>query len=257
MKLSVNHSQTLLDLLSAGQVQVDAIEWVDKLSPEVIREARAALPQIAFHFHPGRMRFSSKGVAHLREYLGLCPQSLHVSIHLAPLPMAITYPAMRWGVYLPTMGAKSAVKRFVRQVRWLQNRCDQPVILENMPTLHPTRYHFESEPAVIRDVLDQTGCSLLLDLAHARIAAQARSLPVEDYLAALPLEKTAQIHLAGVRAKPDGRLYDAHQHLLEPDYQLLEWTLRRTRPAWITLEYFLEDPQALREQISKLRQFLN
>ena len=35
-----------------------------------------------------------------------------------------------------------------------------PLILENMPALHPKRYLFESDPAVIGMVLEETNCAL-------------------------------------------------------------------------------------------------
>ncbi len=256
MKFSINHSETLLGLLKTGEAQVDAVEWVDKLSLDRILQARKEFPGLDFHFHPGRMRFTRKGVAHLQAYLKACPQSPHISIHLAPLPALWTYAAMHWKVFLPDPNASRCIRRFVKQVQWLKQRAVQPVILENMPVLHPSRYRFESDPIIISQVLAETDCSLLLDLAHARIAAEARQMNVEAYLASLPLEKVAQIHLAGVRRDNNGRLYDAHAPLQEEDYRLLEWTLERTKPAWLTLEYFTEDKQALIEQLDRLQSYL-
>ena len=124
-----------------------------------------------------------------------------------------------------------------------------------MSSLHPKRYRFESEPAVIAKVLEETQTALLLDLAHARIAARARGISSQDYITALPLERTQQIHMAGVREGSDSQLYDAHEPLLEEDYQLLEWTLERTKPQLLTLEYFREDPQALSNQLSRLQSY--
>lgn len=252
MKISANHSEALLAQLRAAALRIDAIEWVDNLSPATIGQARAEFPSLPFHFHPGRMRFTKAGHAHLNEYLALCPQSPYISIHLAPLPTYVTKSALRRGIMLPAPGTDFMLERFIRQVRQLQQQCNRPVILENMPTLHPTRYRFESEPAQIRRVLDESGCGLLLDLAHARIAAEARAEDVRVYLSALPLKKTVQIHMAGVRRQPDGRLYDAHEALTEEDYRLLEWTLERVQPEWLTLEYFREDPSALLEQLQRL-----
>jgi len=108
---------------------------------------------------------------------------------------------------------------------------------------------------VINRVIEETQTGLLLDLAHARIAARARGISSQEYITALPLERTQQIHLAGVREGSDGQLYDAHEPLMEEDYQLLEWTLERTNPQLLTLEYFREDPQALSSQLSRLQSY--
>jgi len=77
----------------------------------------------------------------------------------------------------------------------------------------------------------------------------------EAYLSALPLEKSVQIHLAGVRAGRDGRLFDAHETLTDEDYRLLEWTLERVQPEWLTLEYFREDPLAVAQQLERVQEF--
>jgi uncharacterized protein (UPF0276 family) len=257
MKLTVNYSKALIDLILTGQVQVDAIEWVDKLSLAEITSARKQLPEMAFHFHQGRMLFSKNAVAGLKGYVAVCSETEAISIHLAPLPALITFPALELKLFLPEPNSKSATERFIKQVKWLQNELDLPVILENMPALHPTKYRFESEPSAIRAILEATGCQLLLDLAHARIAAEARAVPIRDYLSLVPLELTRQIHMAGVRRDSHtGRLYDAHESLMEEDYELLEWALKRSQPKLVTLEYFREDTETLKTQLERLRQLI-
>lgn len=257
MKLTVNHSEALVNLIVTDQVKVNAIEFVDVLSLAAINAAREQLPGVAFHFHQGRMLFSNAAVSKLKDYLAACPETEAVSIHLAPLPALVTLPALRWKLFLPEPNAQNVVQRFIQQVRWLQARLELPVILENMPVLHPTRYRFESEPSTIRAVLKATGCRMLLDLAHTRIAAEARDLPVREYLSQLPLDLTSQIHLAGVRHDArTGRLYDAHESLLDEDYELLAWTLTQTQPKLVTLEYFREDAKALKTQLERLRQLI-
>lgn len=254
MKLSVNHSKAVIHLIQTGKVSVDAIETVPYISLDLIRAAQSELKDMDFHYHHGRMLFTRADKKKLSEYLAAAPQSPFISIHLAPLPSHITYPAMRWHLYLPEPNQEVCIKRFIKQVKRLKSQFSTPVTLENMPSLHPSKYRFESEPRVITRVLDETGCSLLLDLAHARIAAEARSMPVEEYLAQLPLEKTVQIHLAGVRSR-DGRLYDAHESLTDTDYALLEWALERSHPQWLTLEYFYEQPDQIQDQLNKLNQY--
>jgi uncharacterized protein (UPF0276 family) len=252
IKLSVNLSNALIDLVHAGEVQIDGVEAVIYLSPERVLEARAALPGMAFNFHAGRVGLEVSNRADLPRYLALCPDSPFISVHLAPLPMWITGTAMRSQVYLPQPPSEMLVKHFIHKVKRLQAQESLPVILENMAVLRPGKFRFESDPQVITRVLEETSCRMLLDLAHARIAAQERSMPVEDYLLALPLAKVAQVHVSGCR-ELDGVLYDAHQSLQEVDYALLEWVLPRVNPDWLTLEYFTEDREAVREQLNRLQ----
>ena len=132
-------------------------------------------------------------------------------------------------------------------------------------------------PTVLDDfgVVAAVGCDMLLDLAHARVSADILGYDVYDYLLRLPLDRVRELHLSGPR--PLGRLgpkrqkiildnartvadrmlfaahnlVDAHEPLDEADYALLEWTLARTQPWAISLEYFRR-PQALREQLARL-----
>ena len=252
IKLSVNLSNALIDLVHAGEVQIDAVEVVPHLSPERIREARAALPGIPFNFHAGRVGLDLYRRTDLPRYLALCPEAPFISLHLAPLPLWITVAAMRAQIFLPQPPTAMLVRQFIRKVKRLQAHETLPVILENMAVLHPWKYLFESDPQVITQVLEETDCRMLLDLSHARIAAQERTLPVEDYLLALPLDKVVQVHVSGCRER-DGVLYDAHQALQEADYALLKWVLPYVNPDWLTLEYFSEDRKAVKEQVLKLK----
>jgi hypothetical protein len=100
-------------------------------------------------------------------------------------------------------------------------------------------------------VLAQTGCGFLLDIGHARVSAENLGLDARDYLQCLPLERVVQVHTSGPR-RVDGRLVDAHQPLQEEDYDLLEFTLAKTHPQVVTLEY-IQEAGALREQLERLR----
>lgn len=218
---------------------------------------RSGLPDLAFYYHKGRMQFTKRSVRLLRAHLRDCSDSEVVSIHLAPLPAMVTYPALKWQKFLPEPNSERATNRFVQQVNWLKDQLELPVILENMPTLHPTRYRFESEPSTITQVLKTTGCALLLDLAHTRIAAEARNISAQEYLSQLPIHLTHQIHMAGVRRDPHtGLLFDAHQSLTNEDYDLLAWVLEQCYPQMLTLEYFREDPEALSTQLNQLGQWV-
>jgi uncharacterized protein (UPF0276 family) len=64
-----------------------------------------------------------------------------------------------------------------------------------------------------------------------------------------------QIHTSGPRLR-NGVLDDAHDSLEEEDWATLQWTLERTRPQIVTLEYFRERSPLL-EQLILLRQILD
>jgi uncharacterized protein (UPF0276 family) len=141
------------------------------------------------------------------------------------------------------------------RIRKLKQKTRLPVILENMPALPALDTQVESDPETISRILQETGCNMLLDLGHARIAAAHRKIDVKEYLGQLPLSSVQQIHVSGIRQK-NGIFFDAHETLQEEDYALLEWTLERTRPEIVTLEYFQENPAALQTMLNRLSQVI-
>lgn len=129
-----------------------------------------------------------------------------------------------------------------------------PVLLENLDYCPGGAYEHVCEPAFVGGVLEETGVGLLLDLAHARVSAAALRMPIERYLAALPLHRVRQIHVSGPRLR-DGVLADAHEPLMEVDYSLLADVLVMLRPTAVTLEYS-KNEDALREQLARLEVLL-
>lgn len=163
----------------------------------------------------------------------------------------------------------------IRNARALAAQLPVPLLLENLP-LFPNLAHLHiCEPDFVAQVIEETGCGLLLDLAHAQVSADVLGYEIHDYLSRLPLHRTVEIHLSGPRrlceleerrynlvrgnaasiahllAFHEDNLVDAHAPLLERDYALLEWALARTQPRAISLEYYRE-PEPLREQLVRL-----
>ena len=88
------------------------------------------------------------------------------------------------------------------------------------------------QPEVIRTVLEETGCGLLLDLSHARISAhylevEEAGVDIWTYLAALPMERLKELHLTGIHFHR-GKLSD-HLPLSEFDWELTERAFRHIR----------------------------
>jgi uncharacterized protein len=136
----------------------------------------------------------------------------------------------------------------------LRDALDLPLIVENLDYNPGGAYEHICEPAFIAAVLAHTGVGLLLDLAHAQVSAAYLGMSIQAYLALLPLERVAQLHLSSPRWK-NGVLRDAHEPLLELDYTLLREVLEVARPRAVTLEYH-RDEAALKEQIGRLREIL-
>ena len=240
MQLSVNYSNALRCLIDADEVEISAVEVGPWYSVKAILKFQDLFPDLEFYFHPGNIVMQvgrvPGTVKRLKNYLEVT-DSPWASCHLSLLMPGTIWLAKKLGWFLPPPNVGTSRGRFVSSVAKLEASIDLPVILENMPTPPDKngRYAFNSEADFISAILDETGCDLLLDMAHARVAAAARDMQVCAYLSSLPLERVVQIHLSGVRLR-GGCLVDAHEPLGEIDYTIFEWLLERTSPKIVTLE---------------------
>jgi uncharacterized protein (UPF0276 family) len=248
-------------LLASGEADVDRLkagEWMDETQLAALVAQRPAL----LHVSEGVLWPRGRRWAVDRARLARRVDAPWISVHL---DIGWTTLAYRWAGPNPIWRALG--KRWaVRSVRRLQAACpggDEPfVLVENMPRWSCHRPAYVVDPAFIASVVEETGCGLLLDLAHARVAAHYQGEPARDYLARLPLDLLVEIHVSGPRPLPaskgagGGRLFDAHEPMQEVDYGLLAWVLERTSPRAVTLEYS-KDRAQLQAQLCRLRGLLD
>jgi uncharacterized protein len=154
-----------------------------------------------------------------------------------------------------------ALERIVARVEQLGSALPVPILLENMSHWPADTRDLAADPGFITEVLAETGCDILLDLAHARVSGEILGLADEEYLLRLPLGRVVEVHVSGPRRKGainrEGAmnraptLRDAHEPMSEEDYSLLAWLLRRHRPQAVTLEYW-KDPEEHAAQLKRL-----
>jgi uncharacterized protein (UPF0276 family) len=256
IKLSADISDALLELLCEDRELVDAVEVGPWFTPEQIRAYRNTLPAMPFHFHAADMIEEVDSVsgieARIDEYLA-CTGSPWVSVHISVWEPG-EVGKIKAGEQVPLPDSELGLQRFVHNVNRLAQSVCVPVLIENIEPLPLDGYDFWAWPEFICRVLTETGCSLLLDTGHARLAAERFEMDARDYLQQLPLECVEQVHVSGPRLV-NGYLTDAHQPLLEEDYGLLEFLLQHCHPQVVTLEY-IQDVQALKEQLTRLRKLI-
>ena len=103
------------------------------------------------------------------------------------------------------------------------------MLLEN-----PATYvRFESsdipETEFLREIAARTGCGLLLDVNNVEVQAGNHGVDPLAYLAAYPLEKVEEIHLAGYADAGEGLRIDAHDSPVRPRvWELYAQVLART-----------------------------
>ncbi len=169
-------------------------------------------------------------------HLGFSAEEVRFRDHMLPVSEILDRDACR--------------ERMIEAVDFACRHLAVPVLVENLDYCPEGAYEHICEPSFIAEVVEATGCGLLLDLAHMQVSADWLGYEFEDYAAQLPLERVVEIHLSSPRRVGD-RLDDGHFDLVECDFRLLEWILQRCEPQAVVLEY-TRDPTVLQAQLRRI-----
>ncbi len=255
--LTADLCAALIDLLLKEPGIVDGVEVGPWYLPDEVDWYRKSLPNLEFFFHGADLAHTigirPGAIAEIRTYMR-ASESRWLSLHLSAWLPRWLRGVLRRGWPTPRPEAALDAHRLVWQTRQAARAADVPLLLENVDPLPWPGYAYYAKPDWIKQVLDRTGCGLLLDTGHAQVAAAQFEMDAVDYIRQLPLERIAQVHVSGPRVQ-NGRLFDAHEPLQKEDYRLLEYVLGKSNPQVVTLEY-IRAPEALREQIGRLREML-
>jgi uncharacterized protein len=138
---------------------------------------------------------------------------------------------------LPLKLCRENVHRVADRVRSVEDRLGLPMAIENITWYaHPGRQEMPEEE-FIAEVLEASGARLLLDVNNVWVNAQNHGFDPRAFIAALPLERVVEIHVAGHTKTASGLILDTHgAPVIDPVIALLEWTLTRTGPVPVLLE---------------------
>jgi uncharacterized protein (UPF0276 family) len=104
---------------------------------------------------------------------------------------------------LPLAYDEASLARVCRHIDRVQTRLKRPMLLENPATYVEFESSSLDEAEFIAEVIQRTGCGLLLDLNNAYVSCINHNRDVRAYLAALPLHAAGEIHLAGFAEDSD------------------------------------------------------
>jgi uncharacterized protein len=265
MKFAVHYSRPAAALVDAVRIAPDCFKcpaW-----PELVATARAHYPMyVHFPLRVGRgigdaIDTETRQPADWSNVETLLNRTgtPFVNVHLEP--MTDDHPDIPADTTDPGHIA-FLTDCLIRDLRAVTERIGpERVIAENVPDsgggLRPAYL-----PAVVRRVIEECGCGLLLDLSHARRAARALGMDAADYIAMLPVGRTREIHVSGIQQMDDrwlatlraggvdegvvaqfaGRWQD-HLPFTDADWEFTAWSLDQiARGRWghpwvIALEY--------------------
>jgi uncharacterized protein (UPF0276 family) len=249
MKLAVNYCEVAADLVRRDQIRIDYFKcpaW-----PALVERVTAEFPTFV-HF-PLQVGAPTGGA--IDSETGLAPdwdrvdhflattETRHVNLHLAP--------EVGWFPDVPVHSVEprdveQVAEGLIRDVQDVVHRFGpQRVIVENDYAGADATLLAACLPEVISRVVAETGCGMLLDLSHARLAAHKLGSKGRAYLSSLPLTQIEEIHVTGIR-RLAGRWLETAQRRAPDDNLVRQYAgglidhLPMTRADWRSLAWALD-----------------
>jgi hypothetical protein len=254
----------------AGRAQ--ALPWRAGigLKPQHFRELLATRPDIGFFEVHAENYMVDGGPFHhflgrIREHYPLSLHGVGLSIggeepldedHLARLARLIARyePAtfsehLAWSSHggnfyndlLPLPYDRPTLERVCRHIDRVQQRLQRRLLLENPSTYLEFESSTMSETQFLRELLQRTGCGLLLDVNNVHVCCTNHGRDARAYIDELPLRAVGEVHLAGFARDLDAAgaplLIDHHGSPVDDTvWQLYEQVLGRLGPVPTLLE---------------------
>jgi uncharacterized protein len=137
---------------------------------------------------------------------------------------------------LPLPFTEEAISHVVERIKQVQDFLERPIAIENV-SYHCSVAPEMEEAEFISRIVEESGCSLLLDINNLFVNSFNHDYDAHLFLQKIPLDKIACIHMAGHEKIAPNRLLDTHgSPIVDPVYRLFEWTVQRIQPVPVLLE---------------------
>ncbi len=263
MKFAVNYSPDAQKLLDQGAINIDFFKCPD-FDEDVIQTAQQYGPAyVHFPLNAGQNNLDQVDWDRI-ERLFSQTNTPYINMHL------VAYAAEMPSIPADTTKRvhKEYIKeRLIRDIEKVSARFGaEKVILENVvyqgikgKMLLPV-----IDPDLIAEVVRQTKCGLLLDIAHVQLSSKYKDFDVYEYLATLPIERLRELHVTGIQR--DDKRYRDSMPMTDDDWRLAEWTMARihagewSKPWVVSFEYggvgpafeWRTDIEVLKQQVPRL-----
>jgi len=98
---------------------------------------------------------------------------------------------------LPFPRTSDALHVIVRNIDIAQNTLQRKLLIENPSLYLSLATHDWSEPDFLKELVNRTGCGLLVDVNNVFVSTYNVGGDAQDYLDQLPIDAIGEIHLAG------------------------------------------------------------
>lgn len=144
---------------------------------------------------------------------------------------------------LPIPFREDAARHVAQRIRQVQDFLGMRIAIENVSYYTPVAPQL-SEVDFISSILEEADCGLLLDVNNVYVNAFNHRYDARQFIAALPLERVMYIHMAGHEQREPDLIIDTHgEAIIDPVFELFEWTVGRVKPVPVLLERDYNFPQ--------------
>jgi uncharacterized protein (UPF0276 family) len=193
MQLAVNYSAALARLVADGSVDVDLFKtpaWPDLVAQAAaLRPVYVHFPLSIGHGHGRPLDTERRMPIDWARVDGLLERTAtqYVNVHFSPYA--------RDGEDGAAVVERAAADLAPVVARYGAER----VVVENEPGGGQEAEAPGIAPALIRRLVEEAGCGLLLDISHARLAAERLGWDARAYLLDLPLARVRELHVTGIQ----------------------------------------------------------
>lgn len=161
---------------------------------------------------------------------------------------------------LPIPFTQGAIERVSENILQVQDILKRPLILEN-GSYYTVLEAEMSEADFINEIVNRTGCELLLDVNNVYVNAFNFKYDAEKFIQSMPLDKVKYIHMAGHYKVNDHLIIDTHgEDIIDPVYNLLAWAIEKIGkdiPVLLERDFNIPDLENLQYEIDILKLLKN
>ena len=128
---------------------------------------------------------------------------------------------------LPLPYTQAALSHLVDRISQVQEFLGQKILIENVSSYVTYRADEMTEWEFISELLQRSGCELLLDVNNVYVSSVNHGFSPRDFIDGIPAAKVRQIHLAG-HEDHGSYIIDTHDHpICDAVWDLYGYTVRR------------------------------
>jgi uncharacterized protein (UPF0276 family) len=145
------------------------------------------------------------------------------------------------------------VQRIARTQDILQRR----IAVENV-SYYAAPHQQMSEIEFLNAVLEKADCELLLDVNNVYVNSVNHGYQAQDFIAALPAERIAYLHIAGHYRESEDLIVDTHgAEVIDPVWQLLDYSYRMhgVHPTLLERDFNLPPLHELLNEVASIQHY--